>query len=161
MVVIVQEVGIDVDTYSDPSAAQEHQDVVLEHESVMDLAHDDPNEHYGIDVTYLDPNIAQEQNNQDVVLEHESDMDLAHDDQNEHNDPSFAQEQNNQNVVLEHASDMDLAHNDPNEHNGHTKQECNKQPINGEDMEDDEVDDNAKLEEDDVNNGYDKDEDDE
>nr|GEV14575.1 hypothetical protein [Tanacetum cinerariifolium] len=57
-----------------------------------------------------------------------------------------------------------------------TKQGCKKQPINDEDMkdeedvdeeedaddeEDDEVNDNAELEEDDANNGYDEDEDDE
>ncbi|GKD17845.1 hypothetical protein Tco_1207003, partial [Tanacetum coccineum] len=47
MVVIVQQEGIEVVTYSDPSIAQEqnNQDVVLEHESDMDLAHDNPNEH--------------------------------------------------------------------------------------------------------------------
>ncbi|GKE48068.1 hypothetical protein Tco_1479326, partial [Tanacetum coccineum] len=47
MVVIVQEEGTDVVTYSDPNVAKEqnNQDVVLEHESDMDLAHDDPNEH--------------------------------------------------------------------------------------------------------------------
>ncbi|GKD00034.1 hypothetical protein Tco_1170308 [Tanacetum coccineum] len=86
-----------------------------------------------------------------------------------YSDPSVAQEQNNQNVVLEHESDMNLAHDDPNEHNGNSKQGCNKQPINDEDMEDadvkedadDEVDDNAELEEDDANDGYDEDEDDE